>query len=198
MTFLPILMTCAAFLIDLDTPNGLLDGFLYVAAVLVCVWVPAVHVALYTALGLMLPMILGFALSPNGVALSMAVANRCVAMGTIWLAAIAVWRNAQSARESESTLTVFATAIAGGARCRLPGADCIVRLAASRNRRGISDGRLAIEPSCAPRPSWSGIEERSAAATPRDPASESVGVRQGDPVKRWDLKIQKAIDRWFL
>jgi uncharacterized membrane protein YpjA len=104
MAFLPILMTCAAFLIDLDTPNGLLDGFLYVAAVLVCVWVPAANAALYTALGSMLPMMMGFVLSPNGAALEVAVANRGVAMGMIRLAAVAVWSND---RARESTLTAL-------------------------------------------------------------------------------------------
>ena len=98
--FLPLLAAVAAFLIDINTPNGVLDGFLYVSAVLVCVWVPAAGAALYTALGLMLPMILGFALSPIGVSVEVALANRGVAVGTIWLAAIAVWRNA---RERDST-----------------------------------------------------------------------------------------------
>ena len=48
--FLPPLIAFAAFLIDVNTANGLADGFLYVAAVLICVWVPAVNAVLYTAL----------------------------------------------------------------------------------------------------------------------------------------------------
>ena len=60
--FLPLLTALAAFLIDVRTPNGVVDGFLYVSAVLVCVWVPAANAAFYTALGLTFPMILGFAL----------------------------------------------------------------------------------------------------------------------------------------
>ena len=71
---------------------------------LVCVWVPVANAAFYTALGLMFPMVLGFVLSPNGAALEVAVANRSVAMGTIWLAALAVWSNA---RARESTLTAL-------------------------------------------------------------------------------------------
>jgi hypothetical protein len=63
----PILVAIAAFLIDINTPNGVVDGFLYVSAVLVCAWIPTTNAALDTALGLMLPMILGFALSPDGV-----------------------------------------------------------------------------------------------------------------------------------
>ena len=102
--WLPVLVAGAAFLIDINTPDGVADGFLYVAGVLVCVWVPAAQAALYTAFGLMLPMTVGFVLSPTGVALQVAVANRGVAMGTIWLAAVAVWSNA---RLRESTLTAL-------------------------------------------------------------------------------------------
>jgi hypothetical protein len=39
-------------------------------------------------------MILGFVLSPSGASVEVAVVNRCVALGLIWLAAIAVWRHA--------------------------------------------------------------------------------------------------------
>ena len=102
--WLPILVAGAAFLVDLNTPHGVADGFLYVAAVLVCVWVPGTQSALYTAFGLMLPMVLGFVLSPRGVALEVAVANRGIAMATIWLAAVAVWSNA---RIRESTLSAL-------------------------------------------------------------------------------------------
>lgn len=111
--FLPPLIAFAAFLIDVNTANGLADGFLYVAAVLICMWVPAVNAALYTALGLMLPMILGFALSPIGASLEVAVGNRCVASSMIWFAAIAVWRNA---RERDSTLAALQRQLRGVAR----------------------------------------------------------------------------------
>ena len=49
--WLPIVVAGVAFLIDLNTPDGVADGFLYVAAVLVCVWVPTTQAALYTASG---------------------------------------------------------------------------------------------------------------------------------------------------
>jgi hypothetical protein len=102
--FLPLLMALVAFAIDVRTPNGVVDGFLYVSAVLVCVWVPAARASLYTALGLTLPMILGFILSPSGASLEMTLVNRWVALGLIWLAAIAVWRNA---RNRDSTLAAL-------------------------------------------------------------------------------------------
>lgn len=102
--FLPILTAAAAFLIDLNTPNGIADGFLYVAAVLVCVWAPAAHYAIYTALGLMLPMILGFVWSPDGASVEVAAITRCIALTLIWLVAIAVWRKT---RERDSTLAAL-------------------------------------------------------------------------------------------
>ncbi len=101
---LPILMALAAFLVDLNTPNGIVDGFLYVSAVLVCVWIPTANAAPYTALGLMLPMVLGLIASPNGASLAVALTNRGAAMAMIWLAAIAVWRNARAARAREASL----------------------------------------------------------------------------------------------
>jgi hypothetical protein len=101
---LPILTAGAVFVIDLNTPNGIADGFLYVSAVLVCVWAPAANYAIYTALGLMFPMILGFILSPDGASMEMAAATRCVALVGIWFAAIAVWRKV---RERNSTLAAL-------------------------------------------------------------------------------------------
>lgn len=106
-TSLPILLAIAAFVIDINTPNGVLDGLLYVSAVLVCVWVPTANSPLYTALGLMLLMILGFAMSPSGIFVEVAVANRCVAIGLIWLAAFAVWRCVRSMRERDSILSAL-------------------------------------------------------------------------------------------
>jgi hypothetical protein len=101
---LPFLLGAAAFVIDILTPNGLLDGLLYIPAVLACVRVPAPRAPLYTAGGLMLPMILGLFLSPSGASFQVAVSNLCAAVGTIWLAAYALFRNACSVRDASSTL----------------------------------------------------------------------------------------------
>jgi hypothetical protein len=101
---LPILTAGAVFLIDLDTPNGIADGFLYVSAVLVCAWAPAANYAIYMALGLMFPMILGFVLSPDSASMEVAAATRCVALVGIWLAAIAVRRKV---RERDSTMAAL-------------------------------------------------------------------------------------------
>jgi hypothetical protein len=103
-SILPILTAAAAFLVDLNTPNGVADGSLYVSAVLVCVWAPAAHYAIYTALGVMLPMILGFILSPDGASIEVAALTRGVALSLIWLVAIAVWRKV---RERDSTLATL-------------------------------------------------------------------------------------------
>jgi hypothetical protein len=101
---LPLTLVLAAFAIDVCTPNGVVDGFLYVAAVLSCFWVPSANAAPYTAMGLMLPMALGFALTPAGAPMQVAIGNRCIALGTIWLAAYTVHRSACIARNRESML----------------------------------------------------------------------------------------------
>jgi two-component system, NarL family, sensor histidine kinase UhpB len=56
---LPVGITAVSFLIDLETPDDIADGFFYIYAVVSCTWVPRVRAALYTVLGSMLPMILG-------------------------------------------------------------------------------------------------------------------------------------------
>jgi signal transduction histidine kinase len=101
---LPLGVSLLAFTIDLATPNGMLDGFLYVLAVLVCVWVPGVTVALYTALGLMPLMILAAFASPDGVSAQVASINVLAGIGTIWVAAIIVWHNACATRDREALL----------------------------------------------------------------------------------------------
>jgi hypothetical protein len=61
---LPIGIAGVSFLIDLETPDDIADGFFYIFAVVSCAWVPRVKAALYTACGLLLPMILGSCFSP--------------------------------------------------------------------------------------------------------------------------------------
>jgi len=61
---LPIGIAGLSFLIDLETPDDIADGFFYIFAVVSCAWVPRVKAALYTAFGLLLPMILGSCFSP--------------------------------------------------------------------------------------------------------------------------------------
>jgi signal transduction histidine kinase len=101
---LPVGLSILAFTIDLATPNGMLDGFLYVLAVLVCVWVPGVLIALYTALGLMPLIILAAFASPDGVSAQVATINVLAGIATIWVAAIIVWHNACATRDREALL----------------------------------------------------------------------------------------------
>jgi uncharacterized membrane protein YccC len=98
---LPIGIAGLSFLIDLETPDDIADGFFYIFAVVSCAWVPCVKAALYTACGLLLPMILGSFFSPpttHGWAGSV---NRVLGSILMWLVALVVWRNARSARERE-------------------------------------------------------------------------------------------------
>ena len=98
----PIVLATVAYIFDVITPNGLLDGVLYVSVILVCVWLPRPKSALFTALGLMPLTMLGFALSPSGAVTEFA--NRCVGVGIIWLAAIAVRRSVSSTQDKQSAL----------------------------------------------------------------------------------------------
>ena len=76
---LPVAVSLLAFGIDLATPRGMFDGYLYVLAVLACVGLPAPNASLYTAAALTLASLIGFLVSPGDVPLGMSVANRLAA-----------------------------------------------------------------------------------------------------------------------
>lgn len=92
---LPVGLAIGAFVIDLNTPFGVADGFLYLLAVLSCFWLPNARAALYIAAALMLPMTIGLMSSPPGAPISLEVANRLLGAATIWVAAVVVWHNAR-------------------------------------------------------------------------------------------------------
>jgi signal transduction histidine kinase len=98
---LPIGIAGVSFLIDLETPDDIADGFFYILAVVSCAWVPRVKAALYTAFGLLLPMILGSWFSPPTTQGWAGPVNRVLGSTLMWLVALVVWRNARSARERE-------------------------------------------------------------------------------------------------
>jgi signal transduction histidine kinase len=75
-----------------------------VLAVLACVRVPRTNAPLYMALGLMLPMAIGFAASPPALPTWVVAANRVLGATVIWLSALVVWRNARLTRDRERTL----------------------------------------------------------------------------------------------
>ncbi len=84
----PVIAAIFCFILDANTPNGLLDGFFYVSAVLLCQWVPNPKSPLYLAAGLTPAMWLGFALSETASPLWMAVTNRSIAIFAVWVAAL--------------------------------------------------------------------------------------------------------------
>jgi signal transduction histidine kinase len=98
---LPIGIVAVSFLIDLETPDDIADGFFYIFAVVSCAWVPHVRAALYTALGSLLPMILGGLFSPPTALGWTGFVNRILGAILMWLVALVVWRNARSARDRE-------------------------------------------------------------------------------------------------
>lgn len=91
-----ILAALAMFLLDVRTPNGLLDGFPYIVAILMCWSIPSSRAALLMAAGLMPALLFGYLLSPMGAPTWMAVTNRLAAALTLWLVALFVHRIARS------------------------------------------------------------------------------------------------------
>jgi hypothetical protein len=96
----PVIAAIFCFILDANTPNGLLDGFFYVSAVLLCQWVPNAKSPLYLAAGLTPAMWIGFALSETASPLWMAVTNRSIAIFAVWVAALVVSRNTHRLRLS--------------------------------------------------------------------------------------------------
>ncbi len=86
------LVAFALFLLDVRTPNGLLDGFPYVVAISMCGSIPRPRAALCMALALMPALLFGYLLSPTGAPTWMAVTNRLVAAATLWVVALFVHR----------------------------------------------------------------------------------------------------------
>ncbi|MBS0374576.1 MAG: hypothetical protein JSR73_08325 [Proteobacteria bacterium] len=91
---LPIVAALVAFAVDIGTPRGVVDGYLYVMAVFACVWVKDVRAALYAATALMVPMVAGYFLSTGDVPLGVALANRVAGTLVTWAAALLVWQSA--------------------------------------------------------------------------------------------------------
>jgi hypothetical protein len=87
-------LATAAFVFDLVTPNGVVDGVLYILALLPLVGTCQPRRALYLAAALCVPMYAGFVLSPMGVPFWIAATNRLVAAGLLWVVAVTIWRRA--------------------------------------------------------------------------------------------------------
>jgi len=100
----PVLMAAGAFFIDLLTPDGVLDGFPYVFAVLACQRTANVNAPLYTAGTLMPLMVLGFVLSTSWTGIEIACLHRFVAMAIIVATALAFWRHARLLAEREDEM----------------------------------------------------------------------------------------------
>jgi hypothetical protein len=91
-----VLLALGMFLLDVRTPNGLLDGFPYIVALLMCWSIPSPRAAPLMALALMPALLFGYLLSPMGAPTWMAVTNRLAAAATIWLVALFVHRATRS------------------------------------------------------------------------------------------------------
>jgi hypothetical protein len=100
-----ILVALALFLLDVRTPNGLLDGFPYVLAILMCGSVASPRAAPLMALALMPALLFGYLLSPMGAPTWMAITNRLVAAATLWLVALFVHRITRSRMSDSDVLS---------------------------------------------------------------------------------------------
>ncbi len=89
---LPVCVSLLVFGIDLATPRGMFDGYLYVLAVLACVGAPAPNTPLYAAAALTIASLVGFLVSPGDVALGVTAANRIAAEILTIAAALTVRR----------------------------------------------------------------------------------------------------------
>jgi hypothetical protein len=102
---LPLAAAITLFLIDVRTPNGVVDGFQYVFVILLCWWIPSARAAPLMAFTLMPIMLFGYMLSAMAVPTWMAVTNRVVAAATVWVTALLVWYSARSRLAQTSSLS---------------------------------------------------------------------------------------------
>ena len=103
-SILAVAAAAAIFLLDLELPNGVIDGVLYVLVVLVSGRHANPRAAVYTAAALMPLMVLGFLLSPMAAPLWVAVTNRAVSVLVIWVAAWLLWRHSREAAMDKSVM----------------------------------------------------------------------------------------------
>jgi hypothetical protein len=96
-----LLIALALFLLDVGTPNGLLDGFPYVFAILMCGSIRHSRAPFLMAMALMPALACGYLLSPMGAPTWIAVTNRLVAAAILWTVALFVHR-INRARVSDS------------------------------------------------------------------------------------------------
>ncbi len=90
------LAAAAIFLLDLELPNGVVDGILYVLVILLSARIPRPPATLYAAVLLMPLMVFGFLLSPMAAPVWVAVTNRVVSILVVWITACLIWRHARS------------------------------------------------------------------------------------------------------
>ena len=82
-----ILLAGSLFLLDLHTPLGIADGVLYAFVVVLSFWLPSPRATVLVAGACTGLIILGFFLSPPG-DVSFGIANRTLAIGTLWMTAL--------------------------------------------------------------------------------------------------------------
>jgi hypothetical protein len=89
------LAAAAIFLLDLELPNGVVDGILYVLVILLSARIPRAQATWYAAALLMPLMVFGFLLSPMAAPVWVAVTNRLVSVLVVWTTACLIWRHSR-------------------------------------------------------------------------------------------------------
>jgi len=102
--FAAILIATAIFILDLQLPLGVADGVLYVALVLVGLRTRSKNFILLSALSGTALIVAGFYLSPEGGELWKVLANRALAIFTLWMTAIlCLWQIQAEAKLQEAS-----------------------------------------------------------------------------------------------
>lgn len=100
-----VLLSAGIFIADVTSPLGVAAGVPYVAVVLISLWLPRWQYTISFAACASILTILGFFVSEPAAFASIVVANRILALGAIWLTALAgIWLVHARRRKSEEAL----------------------------------------------------------------------------------------------
>lgn len=106
-----VVLAAAVFILDLLTPLGVAVGVLYAALVLLSLWSPWPRLPLMVALGCTMLTILGFFLSASSGILWMAIANRGLALLSIWIIASLCLLHTRADRERDRLIRELTDAL---------------------------------------------------------------------------------------
>jgi signal transduction histidine kinase len=101
LTFLSAFLAAGIFALDVALPARVAIGVLYVAVVVICMWIPVRRCTLVVAAACSCLIILGMFWSPTGREGWAAIANRTLAILAVWVVAVLISRRKWDLREQE-------------------------------------------------------------------------------------------------